>query len=274
MTAELKLIKNLDKLKETFRKQITGIFDKGDRIAVKLHMGEKHNSYYLKPEVIKEIIDVLIDEGVEPFLFDSVVLYAGARDTKQGYKNVAEEHGFTKENIKCDVIIGEKGTVVETKDINVHVCRELDESDGMLVISHVKGHCNSGFGGAIKNLGMGGVTPQSKSVIHQAEEAEFDNLLAQGAQAVLKAVGKKVYYVNFLIDIAKECDCVNDAGPLIADDIGVLLGKDIVAIDKASVDLVYEQKSGIFEEIHNHNPYLQIDYAEKLGMGEKKYDIS
>ncbi len=274
MTAELKLIKDLDKLKETFREQIKGIFDKGDKVAVKLHMGEKHNTYYLRPEIIKEMIDVLLDEGLKPFLFDSVVLYAGARDSKQGYEEVAEEHGFTKDNVGCDVVIGEEGTVVEAKDINVHVCKELEDADGMLVVSHVKGHCSCGFGGAIKNLGMGGVTPQSKSIIHQAEEADFDDLLAQGAEAVLKAVGEKIFYVNFLINISKECDCANNAGPLVADDIGVLMGKNIVAIDKASVDMVYEQKPGIFDKIHNKDPYLQIDYAEKLGMGEKKYDIS
>ncbi|MBD3355488.1 DUF362 domain-containing protein [Candidatus Woesearchaeota archaeon] len=271
---QIKLIKDLDKVPNVLKEQIKGIWQKGDKVAVKLHMGEKHNSYYLKPKIIKKIIDVLLDEGVKPFLFDSVVLYAGARDSKQKYEKVAEEHGFSEEEIGCPVVIGKEGIVVEAKDINVHVCKELEEADGMLVVSHVKGHCSCGFGGAIKNLGMGGVTPQSKSVIHQAEEAEFDDLLAQGAGAVLKAAGDKVFYVNFLINISKECDCANNAGPLVADDIGVLMGKDIVAIDKASVDMIYEQKPGIFDKIHNKDPYLQIDYAERLGIGEKKYDIS
>jgi uncharacterized Fe-S center protein len=268
----LKLIKDFDE--NVLREQIKDIFSKGDNIAVKLHMGEKRNPYYLKAPIIKKIVEVLLDLGVKPFLFDSVVLYAGARDTVKGYYEVAKKHGFTEEKIGCPVVISDKGTLVKAKDISMHVCKELAEADGMLVVSHVKGHCNAGFGGAIKNLGMGGVTPQSKSDIHQAEKTSFDDLLAQGAQAVLKAVGKKVFYVNFLIDISEECDCCNNAGEIVADDIGVLMGKDIVAIDKASVDLIYKQKPGIFDKIHNHDPYLQINYAKEHSIGEEKYDIS
>ncbi|MEE9525146.1 MAG: DUF362 domain-containing protein [Candidatus Woesearchaeota archaeon] len=266
----LKLIKEFDS--EVFREQIKGIFDKGESVAVKLHMGEKNNPYYLKAPIVKKIVDVLIELELKPFLFDSVVLYAGPRDSKQGYEEVAKEHGFGE--VGCPVVIGDKGVTVETKNLKVQVCKELVEADGMLVLSHVKGHCNSGFGGAIKNLGMGGVIPESKSDIHQAKESSFDDLLAQGAQAVLKAVGEKVFYINFLIDIAEECDCCNNAGDIVADDIGVLMGKDIVAIDKASVDLIYEQKPKIFDKIHNKDPYLQIKFAKELGIGEEEYDIS
>ena len=270
---QLKLIKRLDRLEEVLREQIKGFFYAGERIAVKVHMGEARNKYYIKAPVIKRIISVLNELKLKPFLFDSVVLYPGERDTSEKYYKTAEKHGFTEEEIGCPLIISDTGIDIKTKDMTVHVCRELTETDGMLVVSHVKGHCCYGFGGAIKNLGMGGVTPESKKEIHSAGQAETDDLLAQGAQAVLKNI-KKVFYINFLIDIAKNCDCDNDAGPIVAEDIGILFGKDVVAIDKASLDLINQQKPGIFEKMHNHDPYLQIKYSKELGLGEEEYNIS
>ncbi len=271
--AELKLIKDMDKLEETFREQVKDIFSDEDRIAVKLHMGEKDNPYYLKPDVIKKLIDVLNELGLKPFLFDSPVIYKGARDSVEKYYQTAADHGFTQEKIGCPIVISNNALEVKTKDLVIHACKELVEADGILVISHVKGHICYGFGAAIKNLGMGGVAKNSKTEIHKAENAVSDDLLAQGAQTVLSKY-EKMFFVNFLTNIAKECDCFNKPGPLIADDIGVLFGKDIVAIDKASVDLINKQKPNIFKKIHNHDPYLQIEYAEKLGLGETKYVIS
>ncbi|MBW2966788.1 DUF362 domain-containing protein [Candidatus Woesearchaeota archaeon] len=270
---QLKLIKDLDKLEETLREQIKNIFSKGERIAVKVHMGEARNQYYIKAPIIKRIVNVLEELGLKPFLFDSIVLYRGERDTVEKYYKTAEMHGFTEEKIGCPIVISDKGIDIKTKDMTVHVCKELTDIDSMLVVSHVKGHCCYGFGGAIKNLGMGGVTPESKKDIHNGGQAETDDLLAQSAQAVLSGF-KKVFYINFLIDIAKNCDCANDAGPIVADNIGILFGIDIVAIDKASVDLVYKQKSGVFEKLHDHDPYLQIKYSKELGLGEEEYDIS
>jgi len=270
---KLKLIKDLDKLEQTFKEQIKGVFFKEDKIAVKLHMGEIRNKYYLKTPVIKIIIKVLNELKLKPFLFDSIVLYPGERDTVEKYYRTAKEHGFTEEEIGCPIIISDTGVDVKTRDMVLNVCKELTEADGLLVISHVKGHCCFGFGGAIKNLGMGGVTPKSKKEIHAGGQAEIDDLLAQGAQAVLKSFNK-IFYVNFLINISKNCDCDNNAGPIIAEDIGILFGKDIVAIDKASVDLIEKQKKGVFEELHGHDPYSQIHYARELGLGEEEYDIS
>ena len=268
---KLKLIKDLSKLEETLKEQVKDVFSKWESIAVKVHMGETKNPYYIKADVIKKIVYVLNLLELKPFLFDSVVLYGGGRDSVEKYYKTAEEHGFTEEAIGCPIVISDKGVLVKTKDLVVHVCKELAEADGMLVLSHVKGHCNAGFGAAIKNLGMGGVAPKSKADIHKEEKASFDELLAEGAQAVLKAVGKKVFYVNFLINIAKECDCCNDAGEIVVKDIGVLFGKDIVAIDKASLDLVNKQNKDIFKKLHTHDPHLQIKYAKELGIGEEEY---
>lgn len=275
MMQHLTLIKDIADVNKTLKEKIKGFFPEAASVAVKLHMGEIRNKFYLKPEIVKGIVKVLKELKLKPFLFDSIVLYAGARDTKEKYYKTAEKHGFTEEKIGCPIIISDTGIDVKTKNMTVHVCKELAEADAMLVVSRVKGHCCYGFGGAIKNIGMGGVTPKSKEAIHLAKLgfAVSDELLAEGAQAVLKKV-PKAYYINFLINISKECDCCNDAGPIVADDIGIMFGDDIVAIDQASLDLIYSQKYGVFEKLHNKDPYLQIKYAAELGLGEMEYDIS
>lgn len=270
---KLALLRDTDRAGEELLKRLDGFFLKGGRIAVKLHMGEKHNPYFLKPERIKKMVDALLKLGLKPFLFDSVVLYKGARDTVEKYIKTAESHGFTEKSMGCPIAISETGVDVKTEDLVIHVCKELSEADGMLVVSHVKGHCCYGFGGAIKNLGMGGVTPASKNDIHVAEKGiPTDKLLAEGAQAVLSFFSK-VYYVNFLINISKECDCCNNAGPILVDDIGALFGRDIVAIDQASLDLINMAKKDVFMKVHSHDPQLQITYAKELGLGDDKYEL-
>ncbi len=325
---KLTFIKELDKLEETIKQQIPAVFSEGEKIAVKVHMGETHNKFYLKPDIIKKIISALKELNLNPFLFDSPVVYPGGRDTVEKYYKTAEEHGFTEESIGCPIIISDESVDVKTKNLAVHVCKPITEADGMLVITHVKGHSCSAIGASIKNIGMGCVSRQSKADIHGGAMPEytaecqgcgvckescpahciemkdkkavfdldscwgcsscilncphgvlkpnlshFDNLLAQGAQAVLKKT-EKVFFINIMVNLARKCDCADNAGPIIAEDIGILLGKDIVAIDKASVDLINKQKPNAFKEIHHHDPYLHIKYAKKLGMGEEEYDIS
>lgn len=103
----------------------------------------------------------------------------------------------------------------------------------------------------------------------------FDTLMAETAGAVLKAIkGKPVFYVNDVRSITKNCDCFSNPGEIIAKDVGVLLGEDIVAIEKASVDLVNKQeKKNVFKEVHHHDPYLQIKEAEKKGLGKQDYHL-
>jgi uncharacterized Fe-S center protein len=91
----------------------------------------------------------------------------------------------------------------------------------------------------------------------------FDILLSEAAGAVLKAVGNKpVFYVNDVRIITKNCDCFSNPGALIAKDVGIVLGDDIVAVEMASTDAVI-----------NHDPYLHIKEAEKLGLGNGDYDL-
>ncbi len=155
-----------EKLESILKVQLKGVFKENDKIAVKLHMGEAGNKYYIKPEFVKKVISILRDINTNPFLFDSPVMYPGSRDTINKYYDTAKRHGFTEQNIRSPVIISNESVKVKGKHMEYEVCKYIAEADGILVVSHVKGHMCSGFGGAIKNLGMGGVSKNTKRGIH------------------------------------------------------------------------------------------------------------
>jgi uncharacterized Fe-S center protein len=154
-----------EKLPDAF--DLLGVGDfKGKRVPVKLHMGEPGNKYFIAPSLVKIVVQKLKDAGAEPFLFDTTVAYPGPRSTKQGYEKAARRHGFGEEEMGCRVVIGDRGVKVVESGYGFEVAKEIYESTHLVVISHVKGHIGSGFGGAIKNLGMGGVTRETKAAIH------------------------------------------------------------------------------------------------------------
>ncbi|MBN1855798.1 MAG: DUF362 domain-containing protein [Dehalococcoidia bacterium] len=142
----------------------------GQMVAVKLHMGEPGNPYIVKPELARSIVDSVRGAGGVPFLLDSVVAYAGERSYRRGYEKVAQRHGFTHEAMGCEVIIADEGVRVVEAGVALEVVTPMYDSQCMVVLSHVKGHIQAGFGGAIKNLGMGGVTKASKNLIHHNAE--------------------------------------------------------------------------------------------------------
>jgi uncharacterized Fe-S center protein len=147
--------------------ELLGIEDfKGVRVPIKLHMGEPGNSYHISPYTVKLAARKLKDIGAKPFLFDTTVAYAGPRSTRDGYMEAAYEHGFSEDSMGCEVVIGEEGIKVVEQGYSFEVAKEIYESTHLVVISHVKGHIATGFGGAIKNLGMGGMTKETKQMIH------------------------------------------------------------------------------------------------------------
>ncbi len=135
-------------------------------VPVKLHMGEPGNPYIISPDLVGTVVAELNDAGAIPFLFDTTVAYPGERSHKRGYEKVAQRHGFTHEAVGCGVVIGDDGVKVVTSGVALEVATHIYEARCMVVLSHVKGHIQAGFGGAIKNLGMGGVTRASKKRIH------------------------------------------------------------------------------------------------------------
>lgn len=84
---------------------------------------------------------------------------------------------------------------------------------------------------------------------------------------------EKIVFINVLENITKDCDCMSHVQESIIEDIGILMSDDVVAIDKASLDLVNERSGGEFDRLRDIDNYLQIGYASERGLGEKEYEI-
>lgn len=150
----------LEKLKEEIKKKFKGC----KRIAVKIHFGELGNKTALKPEDVEPIINILRESGFNYFLYDSSVAYGGERGEPDTHKKYALNKGWGKTG---EIITEEDYIDVKGNSMNYQVCKILTEADGVLVVSHFKGHECPGFGGAIKNLGMGAMTKKTKKDIHE-----------------------------------------------------------------------------------------------------------
>ena len=166
-----------DRLKKVFfLKDTSKIYDvldelvlddySGKETLVKLHMGETGNRYFPKTDFVRLIVDALKRKSAYPFLYDTTVMYNSKRRYLDGYKEVAKNHGFTVDNIGCNVRIDERGKPVEIEGETYFVGNEMYNAENIVGISHFKGHIASGMGGAIKNFGMGGVTRESKKFMH------------------------------------------------------------------------------------------------------------
>ncbi|MFH1972654.1 MAG: DUF362 domain-containing protein [archaeon] len=156
--------KNLLLNPEILKEQL--VFPKDSKIAIKMHMGEENNKTCLRAEDVKPIVDVLLELGTKPFIIDTPVSYKGGRHTCEAYLKTAKDNGFSEETIGCPIVISNDYHEVRTEYMDFQVCKELYETEYMIVLSHVKGHCCTGFGGAIKNLSMGGATIKSKRDMH------------------------------------------------------------------------------------------------------------
>jgi len=151
-----------------------GFIRNGDRTAVKLHFGEEGNTGFVNPAHVRVICDGITQRGGKAFLSDANTLYRGRRLDSADHLRLAREHGFTKEACQADVIIPD-----DTKKENVisvpvngkfiksaKLARIFIDSDALVAVSHFKGHILTGFGGALKNIGMGCATREGKLAQH------------------------------------------------------------------------------------------------------------
>jgi len=141
----------------------------GSEVYVKIHFGEPGNEAAFTPERIKPFVDALKELNLKPILIDTPVTYESARNTVAGYEKVVEQRGYDE---LAECVVSNDAVEIETKVYTAEVCRELIEAENVLVLSHVKGHMGTGFGGAIKNLGMGGVTKETKALEHESAQPE------------------------------------------------------------------------------------------------------
>jgi uncharacterized Fe-S center protein len=157
-----------------------GTFDcieKDDLVAIKLHVGELGNPFYVQPAFVHDIVRRVKEAGGKPFLTDSNTLYTAQRHNAYDHMQTALMQGFNMAPfIVADGLKSENFQLVKTKGIleEIEVSGAIAMADSMIVVSHCKGHGSSGFGGAIKNLGMGCTSNNGKLRQHRTVGLEID----------------------------------------------------------------------------------------------------
>ncbi len=164
-----------EKLKELLDKSnLLDLIEKNDKCAVKVHFGEEGNTGFVRPEHLRVVCDEIRARGGDTFLSDANTLYRGKRLNSKDHLALAYEHGFTKEITATDVIIPDDSKQENVISVQVNqkfikqakLARIFIDSDAIIAVSHFKGHILTGFGGALKNIGMGCATREGKLAQH------------------------------------------------------------------------------------------------------------
>ena len=263
-----------------------GIYGK---VAVKLHTGEKHGPNILPRDMVKDFMAHIPDSTI----VETNTLYAGDRYTTEGHRETLKVNGWTF----CPVDIMD-----EFGDVNLPVRggKHLKEVamgghivnyDSMVVLTHFKGHAMGGFGGSMKNIAIGCASGQvGKRQVHGVAgtppedwgawpaKEHLMELMADSAKATVDYFGKHIVFINVMRRMSVDCDCAGTsaAEPTIPD-IGIVASTDILAVDQASVDLVYglpsSQNHDLVERIESRRGLHQLQAMRDLKMGNDQYEL-
>ncbi len=178
----------LIKLEKLIREAgISDIDFTGKFVAIKIHFGEPGNLAFLRPNYSKVVADTIKSLGGNPFLTDCNTLYVGRRKNALEHIESAYENGYSPFSTGCQVIIadGLKGTNETLVPIDGELVREakigtaIMDADIIISLNHFKGHEATGFGGALKNLGMGCGSRAGKKEMHSSGKPKVNSLLCK-----------------------------------------------------------------------------------------------
>jgi uncharacterized protein len=269
------------------------------RIGIKLHTGEPHGANLLPRELIKG----LQAQVAKSTLVEANVLYPSPRKVTKTHQETLKINGF--DFCAVDILDADGGVTLPIPGMRefldkysapsltqrpftpgvhlmeVTVGKNLLAYDSLLVYTHFKGHTSGGFGGSLKNIAIGCASGQvGKRQIHGEGWPKgplFLERMVESGKAVTSHFGPRITYVNVLKNISVDCDCNGRGAKPTCDDIGILGSRDILAIDKASVDLVYalpkDQRRDIVERIESRSGLHQLEYMKVLQMGNEQYEL-
>jgi uncharacterized Fe-S center protein len=335
---------------------LPGSVSSGDLVAIKIHFGEKGNHAFVRPVFIRRVVEEIKKCGGLPFLTDSSTLYPGERKNAVAALTCAVENGFAyavvgAPLIMCDGLRGQSAVEVPIAGEifeRVKIASEIIESDSLVAVSHFKCHELTGFGGALKNLGMGcssrdGKLQQHSTLapvvnedlctacgaclkacahdaiivmsdgaridpdlcvgcgrcvsfcLHKAVTVQWNEVsavlmkkMAEYAHGTVLGKERSSLFLNFITQVSPACDCYGHADAPIVNDIGICASTDPVALDQACADLVnaapgnrntalksgFEPGEDKFRGVHPAIEWtIQLDHAEKLGLGTRKYQL-
>lgn len=255
------------------------------KVAVKLHTGEPHGPNIIPPAWVKEFM-AQIPNGT---IVETNVLYDSPRQTTEGHRETLKTNGWTFSKVD---IMDEDGAVMLPVKGGKHfkemsMGKHILNYDSMLVLTHFKGHTMGGYGGSMKNIAIGCADGKvGKAMIHGKNAqtnwgtsgARFQENMAESAKATVDHFGKHIAFINVLRNMSVDCDCAGtSAAPVKARNIGILASTDLVAVDQASIDLVYQlpekELHDLKERIESRDGLRQLSYMKELGMGSGEYEL-
>ena len=261
-------------------------------VGVKVSTGELGGHNYLKPELIKNLV-----EYVKGTIVENNTSYGGSREKTEDHRNTIKEHGFDK-FFKVDIMDEEGEFKIPTRENSKHLKYDIigdhtKNYDSILMLSHFKGHAMGGFGGALKNESIGMASHNGKLNIHSAgtsldedyiwshlpEQDDFLESMAEADSAVIDYFNKKggIVYINVINNISIDCDCDSNPETPCMKDIGIMASLDPVAIDRASLDIIYKSqdpgRDHFLERVETRHGAHTIEHAVALGLGTTFYEI-
>lgn len=260
-------------------------FNAEGNVAVKMSTGEPPNSNYLRPELIKDLV-----QSVKGTIVECNTAYGGSRSSTAMHKQVARDHGFydiadvdIMDEDGYEAIPIAKGTIIHQDYVGTH----LKNYGSLISLAHFKGHAMAGFGGAIKNMSIGIASKEGKSYIHTSgrsmsspwggNQDNFYESMADAASGVVDFFDGKVVYVNVMNRISIDCDCDGNPSEPDMHDVGILASTDPVALDQACIDIVYNtdrSESGtLINRIERQNGLHTLEHAEEIGLGSRSYNL-
>lgn len=272
----------LKKIYDRVKENMTG------KIGIKLHTGEPHGPNIIPHPWVENLIKT---ELLEASIVETNTYYDGGRYTTAQHLETLKTNGWTF----CPVDImddGEQTVAFPVKGgkwfTEMYMGKNLENYNSLFVLTHFKGHTMGGFGGSAKNIGIGCADGRiGKAMIHTVEgsaeqwsisKEEFMERMMESAKAVVDHFGKNITFVNVLRNMSVSCDCEGTAAqPVVTPNIGIVASLDILAVDQASVDLVYALKDGdrkaLVKRIQSRHGLRQLTYMKELGMGNDRYHL-
>ncbi len=255
------------------------------KVAVKLHTGEAEGPNIIPRPWVKELLASRLPEAA---IIETNTYYEGSRYTTEEHRKTLEVNGWTF----CPVDITDEHGVAALPVkggkwfTEMHVGESMLRYDSLLVLTHFKGHVMGGFGGSNKNIGIGCADGRiGKGEIHSSPERSWDIVkeelmerISESTKATVDYFAPHVCFINTMRNMSVSCDCEGPgAEPVVTPDIGLLASLDILAVDNACVDLLYNLPGGggkaMIQRIETRHGLRQLSYMKELGMGNDRYTL-
>lgn len=266
------------------------------KVAIKLHTGEKNGPNILPRDLVKAFQATIPQSTI---VETNTYYHPSDRDTTEKHLETLKVNGWTF--CPVDIMDADGAVMIPVKGgkhfKEMSVGKNMLNYDSMVVLTHFKGHTMGGFGGSLKNIAIGCADGLlGKKMIHEKMEdsdftqkpelypkwsvsgKRFMEAMADSGKATCDFFKGKMCFINVLRNMSVDCDCAGiEAEPPKCRDLGILASTDILAVDQASIDMVYKlppkELHDLKERIESREGLHQLPAMETLGMGKRKYKL-